>query len=434
MKRHVRHAAPAVLLLVLACATADEAADANHIANAPELVADEVVRVGSVDDPDTGFSRIGGVAVDGEGAAYVLESQDREIRVYDETGLHIRTFGREGAAPGEFRSPTLIGFRHDTLAVRDAGLGRVTLFDRTGRVLETLSVPPAWLDVAPGVMVMVEPARFRRDGFATTVTRRMVPRELPHGSFSVPQVALDRSGRITDTLRFDRWELSDPRISAGGVDVRVPGGPPATPLRMDGEYDTYTVDRSVATAEDQASITVTRVAGSGDTIYHQAIRYRPMAFPAALVDSIIARAVRPHLRSQQADSGAVDSALRSALSLPQFQPPVRNGRVGADGVLWLQLHEDGTDKQQWLLLEPDGSIRGIVRLPSTVTIHWSSGDRAWAVVRDDFDVPWLVRYDVRRVTRGEQSASLDEFMDARRRPQRIADRSPSPCNSDRCRG
>jgi hypothetical protein len=384
---------------MLACRAGDEVTDANHIANAPELVAEEVGRVGSVDDPDAGFSRIGGIAVDGESAVYVLESQDRQIRVYDQNGLRIRTFGREGAGPGEFKNPTLIGFRHDTLAVGDASLGRITLFDRNGQVLETLSVPPVWLEVAPGVMVMFEPVRFRLDGFATTITRRVTPPELPPDSFFVPQVAVDRNGHITDTLRFDRWGLSDTQIRVGRVDVRVPSGPPTTPLYIDGPHDTYVVGRAVATADDQAATTITRVAVSGDTIYRQEIRYRPVAFPAALVDTIVARAVRPYLRNQQADSGAIDSALRGALNLPQYQPPVTNGRVGADGVLWLQLHEDGTDQHQWLLLESNGSIMGTVTLPSNVTIHWSSGEHAWAAVRDEFDVPWLVRYHFQRVTR-----------------------------------
>src|SRR5690606_37671771 len=119
----------------------------------------------------------------------------------------------------------------------------------------------------------------------------------------------------------------------------VPPGPPSAPLYVDGEFDTYIVERAVATAADQAEMSVRRVAHSGDTIYNQTLRYRPMAFPAELVDTIVARAVRPHLRNQQADSGAVDNAVRRALRLPVYQPPVTSGRVGADGVLWLRLHD-----------------------------------------------------------------------------------------------
>lgn len=397
-RRDCNHA-PLVLLLMLACRAADgEGGGVNHIADAPELSVVEVRRVGSVDDPDAGFSRIGGIAVDAQGAVYVLESQEKQIRVYDPNGQHIRTFGGEGSGPGEFKNPKLIGFRDDTLAIGDATLGRITFFDRSGNVLETLSMPPAWLEVTPDFMVMYEPVRFRDEGFATAVTRAVSSAETPRDSFFVPQVAVDRSGNITDTLRFDPWQLSD-RISVGSADVRVPPAPPSTPLYLDGEHDSYVVERAVATADDQAAITVTRVAHSGDTIYNQKIRYLPIAFPVALIDTIVARAVRPSLHNQQADSGAVDNAVRRALRLPVYQPPVTSGRVGADGVLWLRLHDDATDQHQWLILEANGSLKGTVMLPSNVTIHWSSGEHAWAAVRDDFDVPWLVRYHLRHVTR-----------------------------------
>jgi hypothetical protein len=399
VRRAVRSPASVVLIFVLACHAGEAGFDATHIANVPALAAEEVGRVGSVDDPDVGFSRIGGVAVDDQGAVYVLESQDRQIRVYGEDGSRIRTFGRAGAGPGEFRNARLIGFRHDTLAVGDAGLGRVTLFARTGEVLETMRVPPVWMEPAPGVMLMVEPVRFRHEGFATTVTRVIMPPEPPRDSFLVPQVAVDRSGRITDTLRFDRWGLDDPRIRVGGLDVRIPSGPPATPLHIDAEHDTYVVERPIALAGDQAAFTVTRVADSGDTIFQRQIRYRPLPFPAAFVDTLVARAVQPYLRNPQADSALIDGAIRRALTLPPYQPPVTHGRVGADGVLWLRLHEDGTDQDQWLLIEPEGRIRGAVMLSRHVTIHWSSGEHAWAAVRDELDVPWLVRYRVRPVMR-----------------------------------
>jgi hypothetical protein len=392
---YFRDPALPVLLLLLACRAGEAEPDESHLANVPELVAEEVLRVGSVDDPDAGFTRIGGIAVDGHGMVHVLESHDRQIRVYDEDGSHVRTFGRAGEGPGEFRSARLIGLRHDTLVVGDAGLGRITFFDRSGAVLGTLSVPPVWLTPVPGVMMMVEPAGFRHDGFATTVTRVIMPPEPPRDSFAVPRVVVDRSGRVADTLGFDRWGLSTPRVRVGNVEVQVPSPPTATPLQVAGERDTYVVDRPVATAGDRAAFTVTRLGHSGDTIYQRVIRYRPASFPAAFIDTTVARAVRPYLRNQGADSQAIESAIRRALSLPPYQPPVTQGRVGADGVLWLQLHDDGTDQHRWLLIDPEGRIRGAAGIPRNVTVHWSSGESAWAAARDAFDVPWLVRYRVR---------------------------------------
>lgn len=387
-----------LLLLILACGDRSEANQGGtHVADAPELSAVEELRIGSVNDPDAGFSHIGGVAVDTEGSMYVLENQDRQIRVYNDQGRLLRRIGGEGEGPGEFRRPMLIGLQHDTLAIADLDLGRVTLFLRTGQLLETVPAPPVWLQPAPGFYVMVAPAGFTRDGFTSRIMRTISPPEGPGDSISVPHVTLDRTGQIMDTLRFERWNLFGPQIRVGNVDVRLPSGPSFDPLYVDGRDNTYLVQRPIAADRQDAEFTVTRLTHTSDTIYHRNVRYQPSAFPAEVVDSIVARAVRPYLGNPEADSGAIVAAVHRASNLPPYQPPIVRGRIGADDVLWLQLNDDGRDRHRWLLLGPEGQLHGLVSLPRDARIEWSSGDVAIAVLHDDFDVPWLVRYRLRSV-------------------------------------
>lgn len=397
MKRTSRGRGFVSVLLLVACGSSERQQSEADVAKTPEFVAEQELRIGSVDDPDLGFSHIGGIVVDAGGVMYVLESQDRQIRVYDEQGRRLRTIGRQGDGPGEFRNATLIGLRHDTLAVGDLNLGRVTFFTRTGELLETLLMPPLWLQPIPGVSVMAAPVRFRGDGFATNIVRTIMPPEPRSDSFWVPQVVLDRRGQITDTLRLERWGLFWSRIRVGNRDVNLPSGPSAAPLYIDGQEDTYVIDRPVAAVRNRAAFTVTRMTAAGDTVYQRGIRYRPLTFPAEVMDSIVAQAVRPHLRNQAADSGTIAAAIRGAMSLPAYQPPIAQGRIGADDVLWLRLHDEGAEQQRWVLLGPDGRLLGGLSLPRGVMIHWSSGERAWAAVRDEFDVPWLVRYRLRGV-------------------------------------
>jgi hypothetical protein len=386
-----------MLILLAACGPGGRRQDQPDVAAAIELVAEEELRIGSVDDPDLGFSRVGGIVVDPDGVMYVLESQDRQVRVYDPDGRRLQTFGGQGDGPGEFRNPILIGLRQDTLAVGDMNLGRVTLFSRSGDVLQTLPMPPLWLQPASGIQVMASPVRFRGDGFATTIVRTLTTQETPSDSFWVPQLMLDRAGQIVDTLRVERWSLFRPRVTVGNVVVSVPPGPSTAPLYIDGPNDTYVVERPVATAPNQGRFTVRRMSAAADTVYDREIRYRPLPFTAEEVDSIVAQAVRPHLRNQAADSGAIAAAVRRGLRLPAYQPPVAGGRVGADEVLWLRLNDADAERYQWILIGADGRLMGRVFLPAGVTIHWSSGDSVLAAVRDELDVPWLVRYRLRRV-------------------------------------
>lgn len=41
---------------------------------------------------------------------------------------------------------------------------------------------------------------------------------------------------------------------------------------------------------------------------------------------------------------------------------------------------------------PDGTPRGILRLPHEAAVHWSSGDAAWIAEPDEYGVPWLIRF------------------------------------------
>ena len=66
---------------------------------------EELFRLGGWDGEEF-FGVIGDVMVDEQaGEIYVLDAQLSEIQVYDLSGAYLRTIGREGEGPGEFRRP-----------------------------------------------------------------------------------------------------------------------------------------------------------------------------------------------------------------------------------------------------------------------------------------------------------------------------------------
>lgn len=71
----------AVLLGATACSNAGPS-KAGMVGDLPTLTLREVQRIGSVDDPDVGFSRIGRMDVGPDGNIFVVDDQDRDIRVY----------------------------------------------------------------------------------------------------------------------------------------------------------------------------------------------------------------------------------------------------------------------------------------------------------------------------------------------------------------
>ncbi len=61
----------------------------------------EELRIGSVEDTLTGFSRVAGVLPAPDGRVYVADAQDQRIRVFDADGGYVGAFGRRGQGPGE---------------------------------------------------------------------------------------------------------------------------------------------------------------------------------------------------------------------------------------------------------------------------------------------------------------------------------------------
>jgi hypothetical protein len=387
---------PVAAFLIAACSGSAEEGVGVPIDSLPLFVAAEQVRIGSVDDNERGFSRIGGVVVDSEGFVYVLEAQDLEIRVYDQQGIQVRTIGGPGEGPGEFRIAHLIGIRGDTLAVSDRRLARVSLFSRSGDLIQTLQMPLPPVEPLPGLMLMTFPARFWGAGFAAMVWGVMESQDAPSDSFWMPHLAFDRSGKIMDTVRLERWAFSPgPSISVAGHDVSVPTGPSARPLFVDGESSVFEITWAVAADNRSGTFTITRTGERADTVFHTTMQYEPIGFPESVVEGIVGNAVRSRGARVTVDSAILAAALREALELPPWQPPVSMGRVGVDGELWLRLHDDGTDDFKWIVLNADGSPRGSVKLTRRATIHWSRGNELWVAEPDSLDVPWLIKYQLR---------------------------------------
>lgn len=81
----------------------------NNPAKAPKTQTvrlDELWRIGEGDDPDAFvFGGIGDVIGDAQGRTFVLDWQTHQVSVFSPEGDLIRTMGREGEGPGEFRQP-----------------------------------------------------------------------------------------------------------------------------------------------------------------------------------------------------------------------------------------------------------------------------------------------------------------------------------------
>ena len=94
----------------------------------------EVFRVGGIDPPDWAqFGTPPSLGFDGGGNLFVLNPDVAVVAVLDRDGGLVRTMGRRGGGPGEFRSPgDIYVWRDGTVAVADRGSGTYVVFAPDG--------------------------------------------------------------------------------------------------------------------------------------------------------------------------------------------------------------------------------------------------------------------------------------------------------------
>lgn len=119
------------------------------------------------------FSSIGALTVDGRGRVFAYDDGSGELRVFDSGGVYIRSVGRQGGGPGEYRHVAGIATTPDgRLVVSDPFNGRIVIYAADGSphahipwtfgpVVQGLSA--VWSDSAGNLILPVDPfsSRFR---------------------------------------------------------------------------------------------------------------------------------------------------------------------------------------------------------------------------------------------------------------------------------
>lgn len=89
----------------------------------------------------------GTIGVDDWGRVYVSDRKPAQIKVFDSTGAFVRTIGREGRGPGEYRV-AYIAVRGSHLLVHDPMQSRTSLFDTSGTFVRSWTSSCCfWADV-----------------------------------------------------------------------------------------------------------------------------------------------------------------------------------------------------------------------------------------------------------------------------------------------
>ena len=306
------------------------------------------------------FLRIRAVFRLANGVVAVLNGGTNEIRLFDERGLSLRSFGGTGSGPGEFRFASWAGRSGDTVFVFDNSLSRISGVILRGepRLLDT------WPVTARGTRGPLSVGGRLSDRRWLVATGVSPGWDGPPGVHRLPQsvgvIGADGTGEVSWIGEFPSaaFFVFSP---TGNIQQASVG-----PIAFSPWFYSVASGQHVWLGESGADSLVRMEFGRGTraTLRLPLPRRTP---PAALV---AARRAREILAATNERSRTFADAKWSATYLPSTLPFFEALVPGPGGEIWIQDYVGvPTDSARYLVVGPDMVARAWVRVPSGVRLH-----------------------------------------------------------------
>lgn len=329
-------------------------------------------------DPAYELFRVVGAVRLANGSIVIGNAGTYELRLYDATGIHLRTVGREGEGPGEFRMVShLRRLPSDSLAVLDSRLRRISVFSADGVLARTLTIQSGPASA---------PATITNDG--SVMTSSPIPlRSLPSTGIyrdSATYYAFNPDGTFADTIgSFLSFEL----FQHGS------GQPPNQVLLPFGHTTVYAAaDAFYVGTNDQDLIRVFDARGNQQRTLRLNLPRR------RVTDDDVLEARRVELARARSDERRARTAMAlDAAPRPDEMPLFRSLLVDHAGHLWVEAYRvSDTDAPRWSVFDPTGAIVAEAVLPVGVQALDIGDDYVLGVWRDELDAEHVRLYTLRR--------------------------------------
>ena len=353
---------------------------------------ERTVTIGDAFDPETGLTRLAGVIVQGD-RLLVAQPLEQRLRVFSLAGDFLGFIGRRGEGPGEFRRVGSMGLHEGRVWVDDPDLQRHQFFDAEGRFVSSARIrghptfPMSRGTYVQGILADGS-MLVRHEVSADELAQSPPPPEAvflfgPDGLLRDTVATIVGRSNIV-ALRGIGWTT----VSSIPVSYRswlsvVPDG-----------SGFVVVHRTGATSARPHRFRVIRFDARADTAWARDIPYDPIPVPRDWRSRHVERQVRNIVEEPTFPEGRIRPQLERAYGTLEFFPPVHGVIAGLDGSTWLRLRT-GVDSYEWEVLDKSG--RAIARVdPPQGGVRWADAESLWFVEHDELDVPYLVRYVIRR--------------------------------------
>ncbi len=333
----------------------------------------------------------GDVVLTETGAVLVAERSPTEVKLYDSAGAYVRTFGREGEGPGEFRSAWL-AVHGDTLLVHDPQLARSSTFRLSDGALLATHATTGRYWASLGV-----------DGSHRAVIR-MLSEESDSapgasGGASQPFLRLGFSGAPMDTVHIgvrqpideeEQWFVRAPQLQ---FSVMVPLHP----------RDQVQTDPTGAFVTAWTGDYLLRVTQSGsDTV---ALFGRPFTrgvVTASEKRELVEQRILEMTAGPMAPPRAALESAFDVAKIPDVRPTFESFSVDRAGRTWVRRSASDSGYVTFDLFGTDRRWLDVVRVPARdwpagrwASVSWGR-DRVALYVEDELGRPVVNVYAVRR--------------------------------------
>ncbi len=374
-------------------------------AQLPEYMLEPTVGIGSVDHPESALDIVTVLALAPDGRLAIAQPNEASIWIFSPSGERLRVLGGRGEGPGEFQAISAMGWRGDTLWAADGRLFRVTFLDPEDGAPTVVGGAHRQ---AEGVIRAPLPAR---DDLWVLYRRWNLDPELRTYREEIWSAdenwqPLERLGMLPEGP--DGFRIQLPGVQGPARRTHPLGQHPLFAVAPDASTLT-TVRREV----QRDGYVVTRIGVEGDTVFHREHTVNLESVSAGTQSAILEQYVSIEALQRLAPStAALHGAVESALDLPGVHPAVTKVVVGLDGRTWLRGPDDRSGTVRWTVLDPTGEPLFTVRTArelgmfqgeiETQNLVRMAADEAgvWAVVQDELEVPYVVRYELRPESSG----------------------------------
>lgn len=329
------------------------------------------------------FTRVLGAVRLSDGSVAVADDYTMQVRIFDKSGAYIRSMGREGEGPGEFkRLWYLWRLPGDTLWVGDYRPWRYQVYASTGEWIRTVTMDPVYPNptraggvLANGVSINSRDESARPRDFSAP-DKRHVEAHGPDGKLIGILATLPGRtfGQVDDgTLNYylSPWYDSNPTIDAEGRTIVTANGR----------------DPEVRVLDDEMRLRLI-------------IRW---GAPGGKVTSADIQAAREAERRRALEDGEISQFEEANLSpkrpAADVFPAVSAVRAGVDGTVWVYRYRrpGAPARPRLMAFNPDGAfVCHLATGKSGFTIREFGADYVLGTHTNELGVQHVAMYDLMR--------------------------------------